>query len=96
MRKAERLVDGVRRGEPVSLTVDGQPIEAYSGETVAAAMLAAGWRTLRRTALNGSPRGLFCAMGACFDCLVIINGDREVRSCMTTVEDGMVVSTGPR
>ena len=96
MTKAERLVDGVRRGGPVSLTVDGEPIEAYSGETVAAAMLAAGRRTFRRTALGGSPRGLFCVMGACFDCLVIINGEVGVRSCMTMVEDGRVVSTGPR
>jgi predicted molibdopterin-dependent oxidoreductase YjgC len=96
MTKAERLVDGVRRGEPVSLTVDGEPIAAHSGETVAVAMLAAGRRTLRRTALRGSPRGLFCVMGACFDCLVIIDGELGVRSCMAMVEDGMVVSTGTR
>ena len=96
MTKAIRLAEGVQRGKPVTVTVDGEPIEAYSGETVAAAMLAAGRRTFRRTTLNSSPRGLFCVMGACFDCLLIINGELGVRSCMTTVEDGMVVSTGTR
>ncbi len=96
MTKGVRLANGVQRGKPVNLTVDGEPIEAYSGETVAAAMLAAGRRTFRRTALSGSPRGLFCVMGACFDCLLIINGEFGVRSCMAMVEDGMVVSTGTR
>ena len=87
-----RLAD-VHRGTAVRFTCDGEPIDAYKGETIAAALLAAERRTLRRTPRAASPRGLFCGMGVCFDCVMIVDGEPGVRSCMTTVRDGMVVAT---
>ena len=54
-------------------------------------MLAAGERVLRRTRNAGKPRGLFCAMGVCFDCVMTIDGKAGVRACMIKVEDGMQV-----
>ncbi|MCC7485223.1 MAG: (2Fe-2S)-binding protein [Burkholderiales bacterium] len=60
-----KRADPIDRGEPVTLTVNGQPVRAYLGQSVAAALLAAGHRTLRHTRHAGKPRGLFCAMGAC-------------------------------
>ena len=80
-------------GAAVTLQVDGQPLPARRGQTVAAAMLAAGQRILRHTRKAGKPRGLFCAMGVCFDCVMTINGNAGVRACMTRVEDGMQVSS---
>lgn len=80
-------------GAAVTLKVDGQPLPARRGQTVAAAMLAAGLRVLRHTRRAGKPRGLFCAMGVCFDCVMTINGKAGVRACMTKVEDGMQVSS---
>jgi NADH dehydrogenase/NADH:ubiquinone oxidoreductase subunit G len=88
-----RLTTGLRRGAPVTLNVDGEEITAFRGETIAAALLASDRRILRRTPREGSPRGLFCVMGICYDCVVTISEAGPVRSCMTLVEDGMSIST---
>jgi predicted molibdopterin-dependent oxidoreductase YjgC len=80
-------------GAAVTMLVNGKPMPARRGQTVAAAMLAAGQRVLRHTRNAGKPRGLFCAMGVCFDCVMTIDGKAGVRACMTRVEDGMQVSS---
>lgn len=76
----------------LTITVDGEPAAAYPGETVATVLLAAGRRIFRRTA-HAAPRGLFCGMGVCYDCLVTVDGQPDVRACMTTVQPGMVIET---
>ena len=85
-----RLSDVVR-GHPVRFTFDGEAIEAYEGETVASALLAAGKRTLRRSPRRAEPRGLFCVVGTCFDCVVAIDDAPGIRACMTPVVEGMTV-----
>jgi sarcosine oxidase subunit alpha len=78
----------------VTFTFDGGTIEAFTGETIAAALLARGVRTLRTTRMDGAPRGLLCGIGACFDCLVTLEGPdrpRAVRACITPVADGLTV-----
>ena len=80
-------------GAAITFHVDGKSLPARRGQTVAAAMLAAGQRVLRQTRRAGKPRGLFCAMGVCFDCVMTIDGKAGVRACMTKVEDGMQVSS---
>lgn len=72
----------------VEIVIDGAPMRARVGHTVATALLAAGERTLRHTRKAGAPRGLYCAMGVCFECIVKVNGVTE-RACMRTVEHGM-------
>jgi D-hydroxyproline dehydrogenase subunit gamma len=84
---------GVERGRKLSFLFDGQPIAAFEGETVAAALLAAGQRVLRTTAYAQTARGVFCGMGICFDCLVVINGEPSQRACMTFATEGMRVET---
>ena len=84
---------GVERGERLTFTFDGEPIAAFRGESVAAALLAAGRQTLRSTAVAGAPRGVFCGMGVCFDCLVVIDGEPSRRACVTFVAEGMRVET---
>jgi len=84
---------GLVRGPAVTLSFDGTPVEAFEGESVAAALLAADVRTLRRTRHGDAPRGLFCAIGSCHDCLVRIDGSGPVRACLTPVRDGMAVAT---
>lgn len=79
-------------GSPISIEVDGEPVEAFEGESIAAALIASGRRILRYTP-RSSPRGLFCGMGACFDCLVEVDGDPSVRSCITPVRSGMKIRT---
>jgi predicted molibdopterin-dependent oxidoreductase YjgC len=90
---ATRLEDGVRRGDPVRLSLDGREIGAFAGESVATALLASGVRVVRETAREQAPRGLFCGMGVCFECLVTIDGRPNLRACMTPVADGMRVVT---
>jgi sarcosine oxidase subunit alpha len=82
---------GIQRGPRIQLFFNGEPVEACEGETIAAALVAAGHRTLRRTSRRADPRGLFCAMGVCFDCLVEVDGRTGVRACMTRARDGMRV-----
>ncbi len=89
---SRRLAGNLERGRRVDVMVDGQPVLAYEGETLAAALLAAGRRTFRHTVPGGHPRGVFCGIGVCFDCLVTVDGS-QIRACVTPVREGMQVST---
>jgi predicted molibdopterin-dependent oxidoreductase YjgC len=89
----QRLADDVQRGCAITVFVDDEPIEAYEGETIGAALLASGRRVLRRTSYAAAPRGLFCGMGVCFDCAVDVDGRHRLRACITEVRDGMRIST---
>jgi predicted molibdopterin-dependent oxidoreductase YjgC len=77
----------------VAITIDGVAFAARDGDAVAAALLAAGTVVCRTTPVAGAPRGPFCMMGACFDCLVEVDGCPNVRSCMTRVAPGMRIVT---
>ena len=91
-----RVRSGVDRPETVTIRFEDRDVPAVVGESVAAALWAAGEVFLRRSSKTGEPRGLFCNMGICFECLVLVDG-RVVRSCMTPVMgDGMVVRRGGR
>jgi NADPH-dependent 2,4-dienoyl-CoA reductase/sulfur reductase-like enzyme len=84
----------MRPVDPVRITFDGTAIEALPGETVAAALAAADIVSLRQ-ARSGAPRGPFCGMGVCFDCLVTIDGRPSQRACLTKVAAGMDVRSAP-
>ena len=73
------------------MTLDERRVTAYEGETVAAMLLAEG-HLATRTTPGGSPRGVYCGMGVCFDCLVVVDGVPNTRACVTWVRDGMVVA----
>lgn len=88
-----RLDGAVERGAAVQVIVDGEPVSAYEGETVAAALLASGRRALRTTTRTGEPRGVYCGMGSCFDCVMTIDGEPNVRTCQTVVRHGMRVES---
>ncbi|MGD0976241.1 MAG: (2Fe-2S)-binding protein [Candidatus Korobacteraceae bacterium] len=87
-----RIDSNVERGRAVRITVDGEAIPAYEGESVAAAMLASGRRVFRHAEHDG-PRGVFCGMGICNECMVTVADLGHVRACIATVRDGMRVST---
>lgn len=79
----------------IAISVDGRAVNCRDGETIAAALIGAGeiaWRTTRRA---GEARGLFCGIGVCFDCLVMVNGEGPVRACLVPAEPGDRVITGP-
>lgn len=82
------------RGEPlVNLHFDGRALQAPAGCSVAAALLANGVSTFRTTPVSGAPRAPYCMMGACFDCLVEIDGEPNRQSCLVAVAEGMQVKT---
>ncbi len=86
-----RAPDGIR--DQVTFTFDGIPITASAGDSVAAALLAAGIRACRTTPVSGAPRGPYCMMGVCFECLVRIDGMDNRQGCLVTVQEGMRVET---
>jgi hypothetical protein len=77
-----------------TIRYDGTRLVATPGQTVAAVLWAAGFRSWRTTRGTGAPRGLFCGIGACFDCLVRIDGVPDQRACLVPARPGMVVSAG--
>lgn len=79
------------RGEKVTFFYNGQEIEGYTTETIAAALHAAGIRRLGHSPELHRPRGLFCAIGNCSSCFMTVNGEPNVRICVTRVEAGMKV-----
>ena len=87
-----RIVKETARREKIAINVDGRRIIAYRGESVAAALLAAGIVQLRTSPRNGEPRGAFCFMGSCQECLISIDGKRHL-ACQTPVAEGLSVKT---
>ncbi|MEV0283896.1 FAD-dependent oxidoreductase [Kribbella sp. NPDC050820] len=77
----------------MKITVDGESINAKPGQTVAAALLSRGRDSWRTTRVNGRPRGVFCGIGACHDCLVVVNGTPDVRACQRLLHNGDEITT---
>ncbi len=85
------VLGGEPEGKTVTIYYEGRPIEAREGEPIAAALTAAGIKVFRTTEKRKEPRGVYCAMGRCSDCMMIVDGQPNVRTCVTPVKDGMKV-----
>jgi aerobic-type carbon monoxide dehydrogenase small subunit (CoxS/CutS family) len=79
--------------QPISFTFNGSTISCEAGQSIAAALIATDQRTLRTTRFGNEPRSIFCGIGICFDCVVVINGVANQRSCLIEAEDGMNVES---
>ncbi|HLS08364.1 MAG TPA: (2Fe-2S)-binding protein [Lentibacillus sp.] len=93
MRINEHPVLGRQKKNIVNITCNGVDYEAYEGESIAAALLANDIRTLGYSEKGKEPRGIYCGIGHCYECRVMVNGERNVRACMTRVKDGMRVES---
>ncbi len=94
MRIKDHPVLGPRsKKRKVFFEVDGRKIEAEEGEPIAAALIAAEIFVFHRTKKKSSPRGLFCAIGRCSDCFMIVDGIPNTRTCVTPVREGMKIET---
>jgi NADH dehydrogenase/NADH:ubiquinone oxidoreductase subunit G len=91
--QSSSLLPEVKRGKAIQVIVDGSPVEANEGETIATVLLSAGIQTFRFTHKNKAPRGIYCGMGICYECLVTVDGIHAVRACVTPVVDGMRIET---
>ena len=78
---------------PLAITLDGERLEGITGQSIAGVILASGRLGFRRTSSAGRPRGIFCGIGVCFDCLVEVDGARDARACQRRAVDGNVVIT---
>jgi len=92
----KRVQKGVERGQQFEIFVDGEKIFAYEGETIGAALMAAGRRTLRYTNKYKHPRGLYCGIGLCQECRMVINGVPNTQACQTLATPGCQVETQQR
>ncbi|WP_028856554.1 (2Fe-2S)-binding protein [Psychrilyobacter atlanticus] len=81
------------RKEYVTIYYNGKPLNAMAGETIAATLMSAGIRKFRKTPKYKRDRGVYCGIGRCTDCVMVVNGKPNVRTCVTPVEEGMSVET---
>ena len=87
------ILEAEPKGRLVNFTYDGKLLQGYEGEPVAIALKNAGVMVHRYTKKQHKPRGIFCAIGRCTDCVMVVDGKPNVRTCMTPLQEGMVVQT---
>jgi predicted molibdopterin-dependent oxidoreductase YjgC len=87
------IIAGYDKGPEVGFTYDGREVTGFEGEPIAAALRALGVMTHRYTVKTHEPRGVFCAIGRCTDCVMVVDGAPNVRTCMTPLKAGMDVRT---
>jgi Uncharacterized anaerobic dehydrogenase len=91
--KEHPILETFNKGALVSFTLDGKEMQGYEGEPIAAALRAAGVMTHRHTLKQDKPRGIFCAIGRCTDCVMVVDGKPNVRTCITPLKARMKVQT---
>lgn len=93
MRIQKHPILDFEKGKEIKFYFDGKEISAFEGETIAAALHAAGVKVLGESLFKHRPRGFYCAIGNCASCSMVVNGEPNVRTCITMVQEGMVVET---
>ena len=88
MRIKEHPIIDFRKGKTIIFSFEGRKIIGYEGETIAAALHAAGVKILSHSGKMKRPRGFFCAIGNCSSCLMKVNGVSNVRICIVPVKEG--------
>lgn len=73
----------------ITVNLNAAPVETEAGQSVAAVLMGEGIKAWRTTRHEGKPRGLFCGIGACYDCLITIDGEPNQRACMVQACDSM-------
>ncbi|SDK01133.1 (2Fe-2S)-binding protein [Natronincola ferrireducens] len=93
MRIDKHPILSFQREKKITFTYNGEPVEGYEGETIAAALHAAGVKVLSHSIENHRPRGFYCAIGNCSSCFMEVNGEANVRICVEPLKEGMIVKT---
>ncbi len=93
MRIEQHPILSFPKRKKIKFTFDGQEVEGYEGDTIASALHAAGYRILSRSQEKNRARGFFCAIGNCSSCLMVVNGQANVKTCVEKLKEGMVVKT---
>lgn len=82
---------GRDRQERIAITVDGEILTGPAGSSISGILLENGRDSWRTTSRDRRPRGIFCGIGVCYDCILAVNGVRDVRACQRRAEDGDVI-----
>ncbi|SDJ13332.1 (2Fe-2S)-binding protein [Natribacillus halophilus] len=90
------ILENLSTNEEISFSFNSETLSAYKGDTIATALLANQIRTLRYHEESGSPRGIYCNIGHCFECRVTVNDYPGIRACLTLVEEDMVITSGKK
>ena len=85
------ILGALNESDTVTIYFEGKPIVALKGETIASTLTNAGIRAFRLTLKERQPRGIFCGIGRCTDCVMIVDGQPNVRTCVTLVQENMTV-----
>jgi len=87
------ILGKLERKKIVKIIVDGKSLQAFEGEPIISALLANGIRVCRKTKKKNEPRFLFCGIGRCTDCVMIVDGMPNIRTCITPVKEEMRIKT---
>lgn len=87
------ILGKTQKGREVEFTFDGKTLKGYEDEPIAVALKANGVMIHRYTKKEHKPRGIFCAIGRCTDCVMVVDGKPNVRTCVTPLKEGMDVRT---
>ena len=87
------ILGKLEKNKKIKIIFNGKELEANEGEMIATTLLANGIKVFRLTKKNKKPRGIFCGIGRCTDCVMVVNGIPNVRTCVTQVEEGMKIET---
>lgn len=87
------ILGDIPKGSIVNFTYDGKTLQGIEGEPISAALRVAGVMIHRYTKRRHEPRGVFCAIGRCTDCIMVVDGKPNIRTCITPLKEGMVVQT---
>lgn len=87
------IIDDFQKGRQVAFQFDGREMLGHEGEPIAMALKANGVIIHRYTTKRHEPRGLFCAIGRCTDCVMVVDGVPNTRTCVTPLKEGMRVQT---
>jgi len=93
MRISNHPILEYKRGNPINFIFDGASVTAHDNETIAVALHSAGVRILSHSNIKNRPRGFFCAIGNCSSCMMVVDGEANVKTCTTLVCEGMVVES---
>ncbi len=93
LRIEEHPILTFEKGKTITFTFDGKTVEGYEGDTIASALHAAGVKVMGHHYDSGRPRGFYCAIGNCSSCLMVVNGEPNIRVCVEPLVEGMVVET---
>lgn len=93
MRIQKHPILKLERGDLINFTYNGKSFTGYEGETIAAALHAAGIKTLSHSHEKHRPRGFYCAIGNCSSCLMEVDGEPNIRVCTEPIKEGMIINT---